>query len=149
MKYLLDTIDKQEILECIRTMPVSGVTSNPSIIKKHGKVDFFPYFSELSALLGARRTLHIQVTAPDAEGMLREAEAITEKVGPGTYIKVPVNEPGLEAIGCMKKLGMQGSTQRPRPLWPWKPARTFWPCTGTAWSRWISTPSAPLPRQPK
>ena len=107
MKYLLDTINKQEILECIRTMPISGVTSNPTIIKRHGKVDFFPYFSELSALLGARRTLHIQVTSPDAEGMLREAEAVTEKVGPGTYIKVPVNEAGLEAISCMKKAGLK------------------------------------------
>lgn len=103
MKYLLDTVNIREICECLRTMPISGVTSNPSIIKKHGKIDFFAHFCEISKLLGPQRTLHIQVTAADADGMLREAETIAEKIGPKTFIKVPVNEAGLEAIVRMKK----------------------------------------------
>ena len=106
MKYMLDTIDKQEILECTRTMPICGVTSNPTIIKKQGKIDFFPYFRELRGILGHHRSLHIQVTAPDADGMLREAEAIQEKIDARTFIKVPVNEAGLEAISQMKKAEM-------------------------------------------
>ena len=103
MKYLLDTIDLEEIRTLTACMPITGVTSNPSIIKKHGKIDFFPFFRELSSILGPHRTLHIQVTAPDAAGMLREAEALREKVGEQTFIKVPVNEAGLEAIRMMKK----------------------------------------------
>ena len=103
MKYMLDTIDKQEIADCIRTMPISGVTSNPTIIKKQGKIDFFPYFRELRGILGPHRSLHIQVTAPDADGMIREAETILEKIDSQTYIKVPVNEAGLAAIARMKK----------------------------------------------
>ena len=105
MKYLLDTIDRNEITECLRTMPIRGVTSNPTIIRRQGMIDFFPYFRELRDLLGAGRTLHIQVTAADAAGMLREAEAVREKVGPEVYIKVPVNEAGLEAVTLMKKAG--------------------------------------------
>ncbi len=103
MKYLLDTVDKEEILSCIRTIPVSGVTSNPTIISKFGKNDFFPWFREIRGILGPHRTLHIQVTAPDADGMMREAETILEKVDTQAYIKVPVNEAGLEAITRMKK----------------------------------------------
>ena len=103
MQYMLDTIDKQEILDCIRTMPICGVTSNPTIIKKQGKIDFFPYFRELRGILGPHRSLHIQVTAPDADGMMREAETIQEKIDAQTFIKVPVNEPGLEVIARMKK----------------------------------------------
>ena len=106
MKYLLDTIDREEISSLIRCMPITGVTCNPTIIKKHGKIDFFPYFRELREILGPSRTLHIQVTAPDAAGMLREAETIREKVDPQTYIKVPINEAGLEAIRLMTKEGM-------------------------------------------
>ena len=56
MQYMLDTIDKQEILDCIQTMPVSGVTSNPTIIKRQGKIDFFPYFRELRGILGDRKS---------------------------------------------------------------------------------------------
>ncbi len=103
MKYMLDTIDRQEILECTQTMPICGVTSNPTIIKKQGKIDFFPYFRELRGIIGPHRSLHIQVTAPDADGMVREAETIQEKIDSQTYVKVPVNEAGLEAITRMKK----------------------------------------------
>ena len=103
MKYMLDTVDKEEIRSCIRTMPISGVTSNPSIIKKFGIVDFFPWFNSLREILGPQRSLHVQVTAPDADEMFREAETIQEKIGAGTYVKVPVNEAGLEAIKRMKK----------------------------------------------
>ena len=103
MKYMLDTIDKEEIRTGIRTMPISGVTSNPSIIKKFGKIDFFDWFNSLREILGPQRSLHIQVTAPTADGMFREAETIQEKIGAQTYIKVPVNEAGLEAIKRMKK----------------------------------------------
>ena len=103
---MLDTIDKQEILGCIRTMPICGVTSNPTIIKKQGKIDFFPYFRELRGILGTNRSLHIQVAAPDADGMMNEAEAILQKVDAQTFIKVPVNEAGLEAISRMKNAEM-------------------------------------------
>ena len=50
MKYLLDTIDMKEITDCLRVMPIRGVTSNPTIIKRQGTIDFFPYFRELKDL---------------------------------------------------------------------------------------------------
>ena len=142
MQYMLDTIDKQEILYCIQTMPVSGVTSNPTIIKRQGKIDFFPYFRELRGILGPHRSLHIQVTAPDADGMMREAETIQEKIDAQAFIKVPVNEAGLEVIARMKRRTFRspqpGSIQKRRLIWRLKPEPIFSPCITTAWKHWTS-----------
>lgn len=105
MKYLLDSIDIQEITDCMRYMPIRGVTSNPSIIKKYGKIDFFSHFRKIRELIGPDRSLHIQVTADDGDGMMREAETILQRTDPGVFLKVPVCEAGLEAISRMKKAG--------------------------------------------
>lgn len=105
MKYLLDTADLKEIEKCVDVFPVRGVTGNPTIIKKYGQIDFFPHFRKMREIIGPERSLHIQVTAPDAEGMLREALTIREKVDERVYIKVPVNEAGLKAIRLMKQEG--------------------------------------------
>ena len=105
MQYMLDTINKKEISAAIACMPIVGVTSNPTIIKKEGKIDFYPYFRELREIIGSERSLHVQVTAPDADGMMREAEAVLEKIDAKVFLKVPVNEAGLTAIRRMKKAG--------------------------------------------
>ena len=102
MEYLLDTADPQEVSSLLVCYPIAGVTTNPSIIKQCGRVDLFPRFSELRRVLGGSRSLHIQVTAPDAEGMLREALAVRSRIDSKVYIKVPVNEEGLRAIRLMK-----------------------------------------------
>ena len=105
MQYMLDTINKKDITLGIGCMPIAGVTSNPTIIKKEGKIDFFPYFRELREIIGTERSLHIQVTAPDPDGMIREAEAVLERIDAEVFLKVPVNEAGLTAIRRMKKAG--------------------------------------------
>ena len=40
MEFLFDTANIQEIQKYIAIYPITGVTSNPSIIKKEGKIDF-------------------------------------------------------------------------------------------------------------
>lgn len=105
MKYLFDTVDLNEIGTYMSCFPITGVTSNPSIIKKIGRIDFFPHMLKLRELIGKERSLHIQVTAPTAEGMLAEAAAIRERIDDKVYIKVPVNEEGLKAIRALKKDG--------------------------------------------
>lgn len=105
MEYLFDTADLSEIRKYAQYYPITGVTSNPSIIKKCGKIDFFPHFRELREIIGFERTLHIQVTAQDAAGMLAEAERIHKEIDAEVYIKVPVTENGLEAIRLMKRKG--------------------------------------------
>ena len=93
MEFLFDTANIQEIQKYIAIYPITGVTSNPSIIKKEGKIDFYRHFRQIRAIIGAERSLHIQLTAPDEGTMLREA----------VFIKVPVNENGLKVMRALKK----------------------------------------------
>ena len=71
MKYLLDTANLDDIRRCCEIFPIAGVTSNPSIVKREGNVDFFAHMREIRSIIGMDSPLHIQVTAPDAEGMVR------------------------------------------------------------------------------
>ena len=74
MKYLLDTANLDDIRRCCEIFPIAGVTSNPSIVKREGNVDFFAHMREIRSIIGMDSPLHIQVTAPDAEGMVRDAD---------------------------------------------------------------------------
>ena len=103
MEFLFDTANIQEIQKYIAIYPITGVTSNPSIIKKEGKIDFYRHFRQIRAIIGAERSLHIQLTAPDEGTMLREADTVLNKVDDKVFIKVPVNENGLKVMRALKK----------------------------------------------
>ena len=47
MKYLLDTANLDAIRYYTDIFPIAGVTSNPSIVKKEGKIDFFAHMNEI------------------------------------------------------------------------------------------------------
>ena len=106
MEYLLDTINLDDISRFCEYLPISGVTSNPSIVKKEGSIDFFNHMRQIRSLIGKDKTFHIQVTAEDTEGMLRDAEAILRHVDEGVYIKIPINWNGLKAIKHLKSQGV-------------------------------------------
>ncbi len=105
MELLLDTANLDQIREALDIYPVSGLTTNPSIIAKERRSDYFSLLREIRALLGRERTFHVQVTRTDCEGMLREAEAIRKNVDEDVYIKTPVSKEGLKAIGIMSREG--------------------------------------------
>ena len=47
MKYLLDTANLAEIRRFYDIFPIAGVTSNPSIVKREGNIDFFDHMKEI------------------------------------------------------------------------------------------------------
>ena len=51
MKYLLDTANLDAIRYYTDIFPISGVTSNPSIVKKEGKIDFFAHMNEIRSII--------------------------------------------------------------------------------------------------
>lgn len=107
MKYLLDTAHLDDIRYYNDIFPISGVTSNPSIVKKEGKIDFFAHMKEIRSIIGMDKVLHIQVTARDTDGILRDADTILKKVDDQVCVKIPVTLAGLKAI---KALASQGIT---------------------------------------
>ena len=105
MELLLDTANLKAIRDAVDTYPISGLTTNPSIVSKENRTDFFSLIREIREILGKERTLHVQVTRTDCEGILKEAEAIRKHVDEDVYIKTPVSKEGLKAIGIMARDG--------------------------------------------
>ena len=102
MEFLLDTANLEQIKKFNELAPISGVTSNPSIIKKEGKIDFFTHMRAIRDIIGPERSLHIQVVAQDFDGMIKDAESILKNVDQDVFIKVPVSEVGLRVIKVLK-----------------------------------------------
>lgn len=103
MEFLLDTSDLTAIKKYLGIIPLSGVTTNPSIIKKGGKVNFFAHLRKIREILGTQGTFHVQVVGTTTNQMLADAHAIRDKVGEDVYIKIPTNEAGLAAMKILKK----------------------------------------------
>jgi transaldolase len=102
MEYLLDTANLETIKKFNDYLPITGVTSNPSILKSEGKLDFFAHMRAIRDIIGMEKTLHIQVIAADFEGMLKDTAAILKNVDEKVYIKIPVTLEGIKAIKMLK-----------------------------------------------
>jgi TalC/MipB family fructose-6-phosphate aldolase len=103
---MLDTANIDAITRFVDTFPITGVTSNPSILKTEGKIDFFPHLKKIREIIGLDRSLHIQVIAEDFQGIIREAETILRKIDDRVYIKIPSTEEGFKAMGHLHSRGV-------------------------------------------
>lgn len=84
-------------------LPLAGVTSNPTIIKREGELDFFEHLKKVRELIGPQPSLHVQVVAKDTAGMVAEAKKLQAELGGNLYIKIPVTQEGLVAIKQLKQ----------------------------------------------
>lgn len=105
MIYILDTADLAAIKHCNEFYPLSGVTTNPSIIAKE-KGDFWQILKEIRGVIGNNKMLHVQTVQTTAKKMVEEAKLIKEKIGGDIYIKIPIGEEGLKAVPMIKNLGI-------------------------------------------
>lgn len=106
MELLFDTANIEEIRKYIQYYPITGITSNPSILKAEGKIDFFEHLREIRSIIGMDKTLHVQILDKTAEGMVSEADAILKNVDDKVYIKIPTTEEGLKAMMQLKARGI-------------------------------------------
>lgn len=105
MEIMLDTANLQSIRMAIEIFPISGVTTNPSIISREKNIDFYDQLRKIRSLIGCDRSLHVQVLGSDCQTIVNEAESLTNIVDKQIYIKVPVNSEGLKAIRILKSKG--------------------------------------------
>lgn len=106
MEFIIDTVDLEEIKDALDHMPIVGVTSNPSIVKRTSPVNFFDHMKKIRNIIGKERSLHIQVISKDCETMIKEAHRILEEIDQDVYIKVPVSYEGIKAIKLLKGEGI-------------------------------------------
>jgi fructose-6-phosphate aldolase 2 len=105
MLYLIDTADLDAIKKCSEFFPVSGVTTNPTIISRE-KTDFRTLLYSIREIIGADKMLHVQATASEADDIVREAEMIKNVVRGNFYIKIPITREGLRATAICKDKGI-------------------------------------------
>ena len=109
MLYLIDTADIDAIKKICEFYPVSGVTTNPTIIsREHG--DFKKIICSIREILGENKMLHVQTTATEANEIVKEAEMIKNIVGDDFYIKIPITKEGLKATAMCKDKGIGVTT---------------------------------------
>lgn len=107
MEFLIDTIDLDEIASAVDHLPIAGVTSNPSIVKKTAPDNFFDHLKKIRKIIGPFRTLHVQMIGEKAETMVQEAYRILREVDENVYIKIPVTYEGIKAIRILKSEGIK------------------------------------------
>ena len=103
MKIFIDTANTEEIKEATKLGVVSGVTTNPSLIAKEGKV-FEEVIAEIAQIVDG--PISAEVTADDAEGMVKEAKELAS-INKNIVIKIPVTQEGLKAVSTLKALGIK------------------------------------------
>lgn len=105
MEFMIDNASIPEIEKALDVFPVVGVTSNPTILKAAGSTNLIPHMRDIRKLIGSQRSLHVQVIAEDAEGMIKEADTLRRKIDELVYVKIPTTEQGLKAMRILKSQG--------------------------------------------
>lgn len=105
MLYLIDTANIEAIKECCKYYPVSGVTTNPTIVSRE-KTDFRNLLYSIREIIGDNKMLHVQTTATEADDIVKEAEMIKNVVRGNFYLKIPITKEGLRATAICKDKGI-------------------------------------------
>lgn len=95
--YILDTANIEEIKEAIRLYQVDGVTTNPTILIREHKEDYFGHLRELKQVLKDAR-LYVQVTATSFDRMKEEVKRIIKELGEDVSIKIPASSAGFQLM---------------------------------------------------
>ena len=106
MEYILDTADIEAIRHCNEFYPLSGVTTNPSIIAKQNG-DFWEIVKDIRAIIGPDKLFFAQTVQTKAEKIIEEAVLMNEKSGGDFCVKIPICEEGLKATMELKKRGVK------------------------------------------
>ena len=103
MKLFIDTANVEDIKVANDLGVICGVTTNPSLIAKEGKV-FEEVIKEITTIVDG--PISAEVVAPDAEGMVREARELA-KIHKNIVIKIPVTLEGLKAVKILSAEGIK------------------------------------------
>ncbi len=106
MKLIIDDADIKSIRKLYEYYPVSGVTTNPSILMKAGG-NPYAVLKEIRSFIGKEADLHVQVIAKDSDGMVKDARRIVSELGENTFVKIPSIPEGFKAMKLLKKDGIR------------------------------------------
>lgn len=105
MELMFDCANLAQITTYKEVFPITGVTSNPTILKAEGQIDFYPHMRAIRELIGPEKSLHVQVITQSPAEIVAEAKRVRAELGDDVYIKVPTTEAGLTAMRALKAQG--------------------------------------------
>ncbi len=103
MKLFIDTANVDEIKEINEWGVIQGVTTNPSLIAKEGRV-FEEVVKEITSIVDG--PISAEVISLEVEGMLKEARELA-KIHPNIIIKIPMTKEGLKAVKVLNSEGIK------------------------------------------
>ena len=105
MKFFIDTANVDNIRKANDMGVICGVTTNPSLIAKEGRV-FEDIIAEIASIVDGPINGEVKATTTDAEGMIREGREIA-KIHPNMVVKIPMTVEGLKAVKVLSSEGIR------------------------------------------
>lgn len=105
MKFFIDTANVDYIREANDMGIICGVTTNPSLIAKEGRV-FEEVIAEIASIVDGPISGEVKATTTDAPTMIEEGRAIA-KIHPNMVVKIPMTAEGLKATKVLSSEGIK------------------------------------------
>ena len=104
MRLFLDTANLAHIKHGVDLGVVSGVTTNPSLVSKEGKVDYRSLVQQICSVVPG--PVSTEVLSEKAEGMVAEAREIVTWAD-NIAVKIPTTPEGLKATAILARDGIK------------------------------------------
>ena len=105
MRFFIDTAKVEDIKKANDMGVICGVTTNPSLIAKEGRV-FEEVIAEIASIVDGPISGEVKATTVDAEGMIAEGRAIAA-IHPNMVVKIPMTVEGLKACKVLSAEGIK------------------------------------------
>ena len=105
MRFFVDTANVDDIKKANDMGVICGVTTNPSLIAKSGRV-FEEVIAEIASIVDGPISGEVKATTVDAEGMIKEGREIA-KIHPNMVVKIPMTVEGLKACKALTAEGIK------------------------------------------
>ena len=103
MKFFIDTAKVEDIKKANDMGVICGVTTNPSLIAKEGRI-FEEVIAEIASIVDGPISGEVKATTTKAEDMILEGREIA-KIHKNMVVKIPMTVEGLKAV---KVLALEG-----------------------------------------
>lgn len=105
MRFFIDTAKVEDIKKANDMGVICGVTTNPSLIAKEGRV-FEKVIAEIASIVDGPISGEVKATTVDAEGMIKEGREIAG-IHPNMVVKIPMTVEGLKACKALASEGIK------------------------------------------
>lgn len=105
MRFFIDTAKVEDIRKANDMGVICGVTTNPSLIAKEGRV-FEDVIAQIASIVDGPISGEVKATTTDAEDMIAEGREIA-RIHPNMVVKIPMTVEGLKACKALSEEGIK------------------------------------------